>query len=289
MGPEIQGSFFQWRFPMRGVMLAVLFAATSVYAATPDPTALTKIAPDKLAQTLSDAQQSSDADLAQKLAGLELTARLSNARLADLSAKLPGEKSRLALLALADQSVFLPPPADEIPADAAPDAAASRQLLVKIVSYVNTTVRQLPNLMATRFTSAFQDRPREERLTDTGVMSLGYLALRWVGSLSTSVTYRDRQEVEDKSVKAKKEGSGVGGLVTSGEFGPILSTVLADALKGKIAWARWEKHPNGNLAVFHYQVPQSQSHYDVQFCCVIESYGTDGAPVQQIFDEKRSL
>jgi len=32
-------------------------------------------------------------------------------------------------------------------------------------------------------------------------------------------TYRDRKEVEDSKVKMKKEGSGVGGLVTTGEFG----------------------------------------------------------------------
>lgn len=271
---------------MHRILIAVLITATSICAAQSAADASQKIGTAQLTQILSAGQKTPDAALAQKLAGMTLTDRLSGARLADLASKLPGDKSRMALTLLADQSIFLPPPADEIPADAAPDPAATRQMLVKIVNYVNTTVRQLPNLMATRTTNGFEDRPREEKLTSTGVESLGYLPLHWVGSLSMQVTYRDRQEVEDKSAKARREGNGVGGLVTNGEFGPILSTVLADALKGTITWARWEKSSGASLADFHYQVPEDKSHYDVQFCCVIQDYATDGTPNQKVFTER---
>lgn len=271
---------------MRGIMLTLLMAATCVYAASPNANTSRKITCDQLMQTVAGRQQAPDAELAQELSGLELTDRLSSARVAELASKLPGEKSRMALLILADQSVFLPLPSDEVPANAVPDAATARQMLVKIVNYVNTTVRQLPNLMATRSTNGFEDRPRTENLTRTGVESLGYLPLHWVGSLNMNVTYRDRKEVEDSKVKAKKDGSGVGGLVTSGEFGPILSTVLADALKGKITWARWEKSPDGTMGVFHYVVLDDKSNYHVQFCCIIEDYAADGTPNQQVFDER---
>lgn len=101
-----------------------------------------------------------------------------------------------------------------------------------------------------------------------------------------NVTYRDRQEVEDKSVKVEKKGNGVGGLMTSGEFGPVLSTVLADALKGKITWARWEKSGDDTMAVFHYQVPENNSNYHVQFCCVVDSFATDGTPDSKVFNER---
>jgi hypothetical protein len=271
---------------MRAIMLAACIVSVCAYAAGQQTNAGKKITPDELAQSIATAQHASDAEMAQNLASLELSARLSSARQAELAGKLPGDKSRQALTILADRSIFLPPPANEVPANPAPDAAATRQMLVKMVNYVNTTVRQLPNLMATRITTGFEDRPREERLTDTGVMSLGYLPLHWVGSLTMEVTYRDRQEVEDKTVKARKEGSGVSGLVTTGEFGPILSTVLADALKGKITWARWEKSPQLNLAVFHYQVPEDKSNYQVQFCCLVGDYAADGTPIQQIFSER---
>jgi hypothetical protein len=270
---------------MRRILLAALLAASCAYAASPKTDVAEKIAVDQLVATVSGAQQAADADMAKKLTGLELTERLGEARLAELSAKLPGEKSRMALKVLADRSIFLAPPEGERPADAAPDAAAMRQMLVKIVGYVNTTVRQLPNLMATRSTSGFEDRPQEEKLTDTGIESLGYLPLHWVGSLKVTVTYRDRKEVEDASVKPVKEGNGVGGLQSTGEFGPILSTVVADAVKGKITWARWEKGPEGTLAVFHYAVPADKSNYRVQFCCIVTGYAADGTPEREVFNE----
>lgn len=271
---------------MRRILLVSLMAAAFAYTAPANSDAPRKLSAGELVQMLSAAQQATDADLAQKLTGLELTERLSSARLAKLASEVPGEKSRLTLTVLADQSIFLPPPADEIPADATPDATATRQMLVKVVTYVNTTVRQLPNLMATRFTNGFEDRPQEEKLTGTGVESLGFLPLHWVGSLRMNVTYRDRQEVEDKSIKAKKEGEGVGGLITTGEFGPVLSTVLADGLKGKITWARWEKGSNGTLAVFHFLVPEDKSNYHVQFCCIAEDVNTNGTSTPQLFNTR---
>jgi hypothetical protein len=245
-----------------------------------------KVSAAELSRLVAASQSMPDGELAQRFSGVVLTDRLSGTRFADLTNMLSGEKSRTALMLLADQSIFLPPPADEMPDDAAPNAAATRQMLVNIVNYVNTTVRQLPNLMATRFTNGFEDRPREERLISTGVESLDDLPLHWVGSLGVEVTYRDRQEVEDKKVKVEKKGNGVGGLMTTGEFGPILSTVLSDALKGKITWARWEKSSDGTMAVFHYEVPEDRSNYHVQFCCFVDGYSSDGTPESKVFNER---
>ena len=245
-----------------------------------------KISTDELIQIVTAAQNMPDADLAQELTGVVLTDRVSRARLAEVMNRLPGDKSRMEVAMLADESIFLPPYPDAIAADASPDAAATRQMLVKMVNYVNTTVHQLPNLMATRFTNGFEDRPREEKLTSTGIESLDNLPLHWVGSLNMKVTYRDRQEVEDKSVKAEKKGNGVGGLMTAGEFGPVLSTVLSDALKGKITWARWEKSSDGTMAVFHYQVPEDKSNYHVQFCCIVDGYASDGSPESSVYNER---
>ena len=120
-------------------------------------------------------------------------------------------------------------------------------------------------------------------------MSLSYLPLHLVGQSSVAVTYRDREEVVDESAtKALKHSAPIGGLVTSGEFGPILSTALADALKGKITWARWEQGPAGKVAVFHYAVPDEKSSYHVKFCCVPNGYADTGQPDLQAFDERSS-
>lgn len=269
---------------MRAILFAALLAANYLYAAAPDANTTQMITPDGLAKIIAASPQASDAELAKKLSGFALTARLGGAQVAALEGKLPGEKSRMALTVLADQSIFLPPPPEEIPADAAPDAAKLRQMLTGIVNYVNNTVHQLPNLMATRSAEAFEDQPGETVLTRTGLEAVTELPLRWVGSLSMEVTYRDRKEVEDASVKAIKKGAGVSGLITSGEFGPILATVLSDALKSnKIGWTRWEKGPDGTLSVFHYQVPEDKSNYSVKFCCITEDVNNAGNSTPQLY------
>lgn len=210
-----------------------------------------------------------DAELAQKLFGMELTERLSTARLARLKAGLPGEKSQQALLALADSSAFLDPPAEEIPANPRPDSSALRQMLVSVVNYVNTSVRQLPNFIATRDTTRFEDRPQEDIQGSVGMTTLIYLPLHVVGRSNVLVTYRDGHEVVEKdAAKGSKREPQQNGLSTEGVFGPILTTVVGDALKGKITWSRWEDGANGTEAVFHYAVPIEKSHYSVGFCCV---------------------
>jgi hypothetical protein len=266
---------FVHRLPVALLILSIFLC---VSAGATD--AQKNVSTDELIHIVAVAQGTPDADLAQKFSSLVLTDRLSGPRLAELSSKLPGDKSRLQLMLIADQSIFLPAPAADIPADAAPDAAAAREMLIKVANYVNQTVRQLPNLVATRFTNGFEDQPREEWASQNGFETSFYMPLHWVGSLKMQVTYRDRHEIQEKNVKAEKKGNGVWGLVTAGEFGPVLSTVLADAVKGKIVWARWEKGSDGKLAVFHYEVPEDKSNYYVKFCCIAEGFSSVSPEIQ---------
>jgi hypothetical protein len=279
---------------MRRFFLILFIAALTRFSfaekpATTKPGPPEKVTVDQLEQVLSVSRGKSDADMAQALSTLELTERLGSTRFAHLKANLPGEKSQLALLILADQATFLHPPDDEIVQDPAPDPSTTHQMLVQIVNYVNTTVRQLPNLMAVRETTGFEDRPKSDSEDAIGVLSLSYLPIHFVRKSSLAVTYRDRKEVVDESAtKALKQNSPVTGLATSGEFGPILSSALADALKGKITWTRWEQGASGRVAVFHYAVPVEKSSYHVKFCCVPEGYSSTGEPELKVFDERSS-
>jgi VWFA-related protein len=226
---------------------------------------------ERLEQALAaaNAAHRTDADITQQLSGMELIERLSMAVQVRLGAALPGEKARQALVALADSSQFLDPPAAEIPADPMPEPAALRPMLVAVVNYVNTNVRQLPNFIATRETTGFEDRPQEDLTGETGFVNLIYLPLRVVSSSSVVVTFRDGHEVvEEAAAKGKNGGAQAQGLATEGAFGPILSTVVGDALKGKITWGRWEQGASGKQAVFRFAVPKDKSHYAVGFCCV---------------------
>jgi len=70
-----------------------------------------------------------DKDVAKRLGQLELTERLSAARFERLKAYLPGERSVQALLALADASAFLDPPAMDILPFGPPDFATQGQIM----------------------------------------------------------------------------------------------------------------------------------------------------------------
>lgn len=113
----------------------------------------------QLDQLLTSAHGRTDADMARQIADLRLTERLSPARLAAMQSQLPGDKSRQALLALADESAFLAPSAAEILPKAAPDLPEQRRMLGLVVAYVGKTIPQLPNFLATRVTAHFADTP----------------------------------------------------------------------------------------------------------------------------------
>ena len=210
----------------------------------------------ELERTLAAAQGKSDAEVSRQLSGFELTQRLSTSHLARLQSTSPGVKTSQELSILADQSAFLSLPAAEIPAIATPDQATQRQIMGLVVNYVTTSAQRLPDFMATRATSSFEDRPAG--LFDS-------LPLNPVGNTTASVVYRDGKEV-DTNARGKKT-KGAPGLSSWGEFGPILSTVLLDAAQSQLAWSHWEQVAGARRAVFRYAVPAEKSHYEVQFCC----------------------
>ena len=133
-------------------ILVVLLLASLAWAAK-------RVTVDQLEQILNASQGKPDAEVAWHLSDLELTERLSSTRLARLKASIPDEKVQAALVVLADASEFRDPPAAEIPATAPPDLAAQRRMLALTVSYVGKTIPLLPNFLATRVTSRFEDTP----------------------------------------------------------------------------------------------------------------------------------
>lgn len=266
-----------------------MFLAATALAAAPKHVGPTSVTASELDKSLSASAGMTDQQFAQQLSALQLTERLNSASLPHRMSQLPGEKSRQALLILADQSAFLNPPPAEILPNSPPDPSAAHQMLAQVVNYVNTTLRQLPNLIAIRKTTRFEDRPQEDVLEATGTTSYSYLPLHLVSTSSATITYRDRKEfIDETALHALQQGQHGSGLITSGEFGAVLETVLGDALKGTITWARWERSDGAPLAVFHYTVPGDKSHYRAKFCCVFGGFSNDGLPNMQMFDERTS-
>jgi hypothetical protein len=225
--------------------------------------AVRQISVAQLEQMLATTHGKQDADLAYQIGDLQLTERLSPVRIARLAAALPGDKSRQTLTAVADASEFQAPPAEEVPAAATPDLAAQRMIMTLVADYVSKTIHLLPNFIATRATTRFEDTPLLQKPNGF----IPYQPLHQVGSSSAGVLYRDGREVEETGGTKVKTTTGQG-LTTWGEFGPILSTVLLDAAQSRLAWSHWEQGTAGVQAVFAYEVPKEKSHYEVNYCCI---------------------
>jgi hypothetical protein len=234
-----------------------------------------RVTVEQLGQVLGAAHGSSDAEMARQLSDLELTERLSSGRLTSWKAGLRGTKARQALVALADASAFLGPPAAEILADAPPDSIAQRLMLSRTVDYLTKTIPKLPNFFATRTTVLYEETAAQYE--QAGKAGIGYHPLHVEGSFRATVLVRDGKEVVDSGVaKGKKPKAADSNLTTRGTFGPILVTVILDAAAAQsgLTWSRWEQGAGGPQAVFRYVIPAEKSHYEVVNCCLPDGDGT---------------
>lgn len=246
------------------IVLLVLLAAVPAFAAK-------NVTVEQLNHEIASLNKEKDAKVAEHLYDLQLTQRLSSKKLAAFEAALPGPKSRRALVALADQAEFLDPPPEEIPDKPAPSVAQQRAIIAKSISYAEATLQRLPNLFASRNTIHYEDSPPAMRATgDTQSGNLSpYQPLHPVGQSTVTVLYRKGKEIVQKKAE-KQSGSATltGGLITYGEFGPILSVLYGDLPKGNLRWGHWERGKTGLVAVFRFDVHKADSHYLVRYCCI---------------------
>ena len=226
-----------------------------------------------LEQILNQDQNKSDAEAARQLNGLELTECLSSSKLAMWQAALKGKRTREALIALADQAVFLPPPAAEVPPSPPPGIAAQQQMILRTLDYMKNTIPRLPDFFANRETAQYNQLPRKSG--ETWKVAPIDQSLHLSETLKSKVLFRGGKEIsEGKRSWGKSLQPGERALDTVGTFGPILRVVLAAATGhgSELAWSRWEQHPNGRRAVFHYKVPEAAASFLVGFCCLPVDY-----------------
>ena len=114
----------------------------------------------QLRESIGELQHASDSEAERRLRGMELTERLSSSELAKWLAMLKGKKAQQALTAVADQSVFLPPPAEDTLSLPPPSIADQHQMIQRTVGYVSKTIPVLPNLNAERNTTLYVEPPR---------------------------------------------------------------------------------------------------------------------------------
>jgi hypothetical protein len=277
-------------------MGACLFLAQTIVAvvfAAPPP-APTNLTVNQLDQLLAQIRGQSDIRVARQITGVKLTERASMARLAHWETELPGDRSREALMAVADVSAFLTPPPAEMPSLPTPDTQTQKQILTRCRDYVNQRIPKLPNYLALRTTTSFAFATAGQlasQQSTNGIFQtkqgqkLHYRALGpakssdspddqyfWLESYAQEVTYRGGKEVLNAAPGASGPSrASLSAMTTSGEFGSVLELILLDAQEDQMAWDHWEQRhsmqghsaqeSSGPLAVFRYAVPSERSHF----------------------------
>jgi len=228
-----------------------------------------RVTVNELEQILDTANAEHDGELAKQLAGLELTERLSTTRISLWKDRLRGKKSIAALVALADESAFLDPPAAEILSDPAPDLNTQRQMLSRTVKYLKEVIPKLPDFFATRTTTEYQQPSLKNG--DTWKTALVDQSLHEAVTEKATLRYRNGHEEQDAEKKNGSPNAKKKDLNFIGVFGPILGSVLVDATRGdsKLIWSRWVQGEQSREAVFRYIVRVDNPHYNVTHCCLV--------------------
>jgi VWFA-related protein len=262
-------------------------ATLLVLCALASPAFATKLLSiEQIEQLLFKLQGKPDGKVAAELGDVQLTERVSPARLARWETEFPGSRAHEEMMRLADLSAFQNPPVDDVLRDPEPDAKTQVQILTLAAKYVRATLARLPDFFATRDTTHFESliAQREDysvesseaggrmdangslrslSLKRSGIDSITEIdAVHSAGQYSATVTYRDGHEVPAGYTEKQKKEPNLG-LTSSGEFGPVLAEVVGDALQSKIDWLRWEQGAGEPEAVFQFSVPASKSHFSV--------------------------
>ena len=239
-----------------------------------------KITVTQLQDTLQSLQNAkkSDAEVADTLKQLELTEELTRPVMNSLAGSLPGQLSTEQIYVLEARSAMLAPPAADLPATAAPDAATQQALLAKTASYTGATYDKLPHLSVQRTTLRFQDNMEAlaQSSGQTGsakdaTMGTGFVPpnhyVRYIGSTDTTIGMD--QGVE--RLPADKTKWGANRMVALMEPYPSLTQVFREASDaGTLKWVRWETVNGKPAAVFSYQVPRKKAHLAINVCCFPE-------------------
>ena len=223
----------------------------------------------QLRDSMSGLRNASDSEAVRRLKAMDLTERLSSKDLRRWLVTLKGKKARQALTAMADQSAFLTPPAEDTLNLSPPSIADQQQIIQRTVSYVSRTIPILPNLNAARTKILYLEPPHAHGQTwkaDLGNHSLDPVIIT-KAAVHVSKGKEITQEISSSVLRKSYEDRS---LHTEGAFGPILASVLVAVAgsRSKLQWNRWEKGDHGSLAVFRYNIPGGTPTFHVGFCCL---------------------
>jgi len=193
---------------------------------------------------------------------VKLSQKLDVRSVEDLQGKGAGPQTVRALRKLAEDSAALPEPPPVVvvappPPAKPPDAAELAEVLTKVREYALNYTANLPNYTCIQTT-------RRKIDPNPAAANKGY---RFVSNeVQEVLTFFDKKEtyqvqmIDGKSVKNISHDQ-LGGTISTGEFGTMLSHIFDPAIGAEFEWDHWATlDGNKNMYVFAYRIPASEGY-----------------------------
>jgi len=227
----------------------------------------------------------SDIEVAAALQQVELNEELTRGAMISLAKLAPGPLTTEQMYVLEARSAQLAPPSYDLPQTPAPDSAKQKAILARAEIYIFRTYAQLPPLSAKKTTLRFQDNTEaiasnsgiasgaKDAVTSSGISSPGAF-IHYINAAAHPIV------LEHGFIKkpAGKDATrwGANGLIKIPEPDPTLPHVFKEVQSAAtLEWSRWELINGKPAAVFAFQVPKTQSKFEINICCfpVVEQAG----------------
>jgi hypothetical protein len=202
-----------------------------------------------------------DKQVAAYLAKLKLSERLDSRTIEDLQGEGAGPATMDALRRMVEASIGLPGPGPKVakptaPTMPPPSVGEQKAIIERVREYATNYSKNLPNFICTQVTRRYYDRTGQEQweMNDT---------------LTTRLTYFDQKEtyklVMVNNHATEENYHGLGGALSTGEFGTMLQQIFEMKSQASFAWLRWGKLRGHVAHVYAYMVPQPNSEWRLQY------------------------
>jgi hypothetical protein len=218
----------------------------------------------KLTEFIRSAVQmkSPDKQVAETLRHFKMVEKLDDPTIEDLQSLGAGPKTVAALKELGDASASLPaaappPPKPVVVPIPPPDSIEQAKIIDEARQYVMNYTQSLPNFICVQVTRRYGDR--------NGTGSNWY----HMDTITSKLSYSDHHEDYEVIMKNDQPVTNVkmeqlGGTVSAGEFGTMMSEIFEPQSKADFSWDHWATLRGRRTYAFAYDIEQEYSQYHVK-------------------------
>lgn len=246
------------RFRLLGLIFLLAAAATLAQRAMSVAEVITFIK----SQIKANGDDRATADYLKKI---KLTQRLDERTIEELQGQGAGARTVAALKALATESANLPAPPPSVaatppPPPPPPSAKEQAEVLDAMRDYAMNYTKNLPNYLCVQTTHRRQEPTDELRRKSPG---------RIYGTnadvIQEVLTFNDKMEtykveaINGRSV-TNIDHSGLGGVVSSGEFGTMMANIFDPESGAQFAWENWHTVRGKRMYAFSYHIDKEHGY-----------------------------